>query len=331
MVHEAALATSHPMKIFITGATGLLGSSLLVHFSSNNHEIWALSRKSKTYSEKSITWVKGTLESINDWKNHLKNADVAMHAAALTEQGAPKNDYWEINVDGTRNFLLACRELKVPKIILISTANVFGFGSLEQPGIELNPAKYPFTESWYAQSKISAHNLIQEFSDLFIVSIHPTFMIGEQTGKITSSNQIFHSLVGKKIAFFPSGGKNFIGITDVVHGIEKAIEHGKRGESYLLSDQNLSYHDFFTIAAEINCQKTKLIPIPNRFIRALSWIAKRFLRHSKINPVNLEIIQVKNFYCSSKAQMELHWKPQFFLQDLQKAIDSYKKRGKKNP
>ncbi len=312
------------MKIFITGATGLLGGSLLSHFSSRRHEIWGLSQKPKSSSEKTTTWVKGTLESVNHWKNYLKSIDVAIHAAALTEQGASINEYWKINVEGTRNFLLACREMKVPKIILISTANVFGYGSIEQPGTELNPAKYPFTDSGYAQSKISAHELILEFSDLFIVSIHPTFMIGEQTEKITSSNQIFNSLLGKRIAFFPSGGKNFIGTTDVVHGIEKAIEHGKKGESYLLSDQNLSYLEFFTMASEINRQNTRLIPIPILVIRTLQWLSKSFFKHSKINPINLEIIQVKNFYSSSKAQKELHWKPQYFFQDLQKAIQSFK-------
>jgi nucleoside-diphosphate-sugar epimerase len=131
-------------------------------------------------------------------------------------------------------------------------------------------------------------------------------------------------LLGKRIAFFPSGGKNFIGTTDVVNGIEKAIEHGKKGESYLLSDQNLSYLEFFNLTSKINRQKTRLIPIPILIIRTLQWISKYFLKHSKINPINLEIIQVKNFYSSTKAQKELHWNPQFFYQDLQKAIKSFK-------
>ncbi|NJK86741.1 MAG: hypothetical protein HC906_12975 [Bacteroidales bacterium] len=49
---------------------------------------------------------------------------------------------------------------------------------------------------------------------------------------------------GKKIAFIPPGGKNFVDVRDAAKAICNAIEKGRNGEKYLLAGKNLTYKDF---------------------------------------------------------------------------------------
>ena len=45
------------------------------------------------------------------------------------------------------------------------------------------------------------------------------------------------------------GGKNFVATGDVAKGIVSALSHGKDGESYLLSGENLTYREFYRLEA----------------------------------------------------------------------------------
>lgn len=47
-----------------------------------------------------------------------------------------------------------------------------------------------------------------------------------------------------RFMFCQPGGKNFVATGDVAKGIVSALSHGKDGESYLLSGENMTYREF---------------------------------------------------------------------------------------
>mgnify|MGYP000689706787 CR=1 FL=1 len=133
----------------------------------------------------------------------------------------------------------------IEKLIYIGTANTYGYGSLDALGDETKPMRYPHTQSLYAQSKAEAQKCIDDASSkINIATLSPTFMIGANDTK-PSSGKLILAVLNKKIAFYPSGGKNVVAVNDVVHGIIKAFRLKESGRKLILANENLTYKTLF--------------------------------------------------------------------------------------
>jgi dihydroflavonol-4-reductase len=234
-----------------------------------------------------------------------------IHTAALTDQSiADYNRYETINIGGTRNLINAAKKHSVKKIIYISTANAFGYGTKSEPGNETMPARFPYTLSGYARSKMKAQEIILEefkFSDTSVTVVNPTFMIGPNDQK-PGSNRIILRALDKKFLFIPPGGKNFIHVGDAAVGTCNAIDMGKDGECYILAGENLSYKEFYLKVARVAGENPVNIIIPEGLLR-LSGLAGNALRaagmNTQINSVNMKIVSLGNYYSPGKATAEL--------------------------
>src|SRR5690606_6518134 len=149
------------------------------------------------------------------------------------------------NVAGTGNVVQAAIKHGIKKLVYVSTANTFGYGTLEKLGDETIPMKAPFRSAWYAKSKQEGERLALAAKDRIEVTVvNPTFMIGAWDGK-PSSGAIIRMGYNKRFIFHPPGGKNFVNVEEAALGVVRALEQGKNGEAYLLAGENLSYRDFF--------------------------------------------------------------------------------------
>jgi dTDP-4-dehydrorhamnose reductase len=152
------------MKIFVTGANGLLGRHLVKKLLESEDEIIATgkgpSRLQSTPSKKfqyyslDITDGAAVNKLIND-----SAPDIIIHAAAMTqvdECELNKIDCWNTNVTATRFVVDAAKETR-SRIIFISTD--FVFDGLEGPykeEDEPNPVNY------YGSSKLAAEKAVME-------------------------------------------------------------------------------------------------------------------------------------------------------------------------
>jgi dihydroflavonol-4-reductase len=194
--------------------------------------------------------------------------------------------------------------------IFVSTANTFGYGTKSNPGNENMPAKYPFTSSGYAMSKMKAQELVLEYANsgkLETVVVNPTFMIGPHDAK-PSSGKIITMIYNKKFVLVPLGGKNFIHVADVASGICNAIDKGKTGSCYLLANENLSYSEYYTKLSKAAGKPFYQIKLPSRLLNTIAVLAKLATKSgfkSDLNPLNARILCVDNYYSSSKAVNDL--------------------------
>ena len=71
--------------------------------------------------------------------------------------------------------------MNINTIVYVSSANTIGYGTKEQLADESFPIRFPFTDSFYAQSKSASEQLFIEASrkpNRHIIIVNPTFMIG---------------------------------------------------------------------------------------------------------------------------------------------------------
>jgi nucleoside-diphosphate-sugar epimerase len=232
------------MKVLVTGANGLLATNTIIQLLDRGYLVKGLIRnKNKfiSYEHPDLELFEGDITDQIDIDKATKDCDFVIHAAANTNQNQLNlSDYHDVNVKGTEFLLSGCLKNNVKKLIFVSTANTFGFGNKADPGNELKEIKYPFSESYYALSKLSAQKLLLKASKkINVVVVNPTFMLGAFDSKPSSGRIILMGLK-KFLLFYPPGGKNFIHVKDAAHGIINAIDKGKSGEAYLLANENIS-------------------------------------------------------------------------------------------
>jgi nucleoside-diphosphate-sugar epimerase len=294
----------------VTGATGLLGTNTIIKLLQYDYSVTALVRKKSSWmgeENENLRIIEGDLFS--DISEHLQDVDAVIHIAAETSQELLHyEDYKKINYNAVVHLFAQAVEAGVGKFLFVSTANTLGYVNSAALGNEQAPQRYPFTRSYYAQSKLEAENyLLQQDEKTKVIIVNPTFMIGAYDRKPSSGKIIFWAWK-KKLVFYPKGGKNFVHAEDVAEGIIKATENGKNGEKYLLANENLTYKEFFGKVNAITGQAPVMIPIPSSGLAILGIIGD-ILRKLKIktslSSPNMKALRINNYYSNRKSSEEL--------------------------
>ncbi|MEJ5049224.1 NAD-dependent epimerase/dehydratase family protein [Chryseobacterium culicis] len=319
-------------KIGVTGATGLLGTNVILKLLQNGYSVTALVRKKSSWlgeENENLKLVEADLSS--DISALFTDVDCIIHIAAETRQNLFNYDeYRKVNYEIVVNLFTHAELMRVKTFLFVSTANTIGFGNTAFLGSENAPQLYPFTHSFYAQSKLEAEDyLLNNRKNTEVVIVNPTFMIGAYDSKPSSGKIIFWAWK-KKVIFYPKGGKNFVHAEDAANGIVTAIEKGRNGEKYLLANENLSYQEFFKKINRITNQNPVMIAIPNRFLSFLGFIGDG-LRNLKIktnlSTSNMKALQISNYYSNRKSVQDLNLQ----YQSTDKAIEDTVRYFIENP
>ena len=110
------------MKIFITGATGFIGTQVVNRLKQTDHELFCLVRKNNEASERlKAVGAKLIPGDITDKASILKGmngCDWVINLAALYSYWERDNSLFKkINVGGTRNVMECALEAKVSKVV----------------------------------------------------------------------------------------------------------------------------------------------------------------------------------------------------------------------
>lgn len=155
--------------VLVTGASGFVGSHLVKRLLEENAKVITLAKKKTEVV--SVT----NFEKLNQIIGKNK-VNIIFHLAAqpIVETGktSPVNTF-EVNIKGTWNILEAARENKVGKIIIASTAHVYG----DNPNVPFKESYYPQPSRPYETSKACADLLAQTYADSYNLAVEiPRFV-----------------------------------------------------------------------------------------------------------------------------------------------------------
>ncbi len=158
------------MKFVITGGAGFIGSHIVKHLLSKNHEVTIVDNFSRgrlenlSGFEEKIEFKKIDILDFDSLKNIISDSDGIFHQAALTsvpESFIQKEKYQNVNVDGTENIFKLAKELG-KKVVYASSSSVYG-----------NTSVTPITEDFdknpinpYGITKLDDEKLAKKYHDL---------------------------------------------------------------------------------------------------------------------------------------------------------------------
>lgn len=171
-------------KIFITGISGFIGSSIGTELISRGYLVYGLIRKKPDNSfrliNSKITLLIGDLSSRDFISDFLKenNITIVIHAAALVSDWGTKEMFYKTNVEGTENLLEACNKSNIKTFINISTIDVM-FYTHKKHNILHESTLHTKSEHYYQLTKKIAEQKVLEFSEYFkVIALRPSWVFG---------------------------------------------------------------------------------------------------------------------------------------------------------
>lgn len=302
--------------VFVSGATGLLGSHVVRELVARNYSVKAFVEYNANTATinglKNLEICYGTILDADALVRESAKCMYIIHVAASTCVFPSRNKLVkEINVTGTKNMIEAALRNNTKRMIHVGSANTFGYSSIDNPGNETLPFCCGKFKLDYIDSKFEAHqevlNAVNE-KQLPAIIVCPTFMLGKYDSK-PGSGALVASIYNNTLPGYTKGGKNYVHVNDVAIAIVNALHMGKIGESYILGHQNLNYKEAFELIAKSTGRKAPQLCLPKWLTVFYGATNELFCKAVGITPkVTLAIARIGNegfYYDSRKAIREL--------------------------
>jgi dihydroflavonol-4-reductase len=325
-------------KVFITGATGFLGSNLTRRLVENGDDVTILVRKGSDHpflKNLDVKKAEGDVSDFESLKNGIKGMDLVYHCAGVVSYCRADKDLMDtVNIQGTENVCNAALEGDVGRLLYVSSTAAIGIP--EDPRKPADESS-PFHKKWlnipYMRSKKIAEEKALSYvkNGLDIVAANPSTFYGAGDIKV-STGEVFRKINSGILRSAPPGGNGVIAVTDCVEGIIMTAEKGKTGERYIFNSENLTFLEIFKTIAE-TLHKPPINQILPRWLGSPASVAANAMRIALPflgiePPISPELIKISwnyRYFDSSKARKDLNWQPNVpFKQACHEAAEFYK-------
>ena len=227
------------MNILVTGGTGFIGSHLCETLLARNHQVTLLVKPNDDNRWIDSLPLSRIIADITD-KSALpaavKDVDYVFHLAAALSANDPQ-EYYRVNVDGTRNLLKACLESPRPpqRFLLVSSVAAMGPSGKHNTYSEDTPCR-PISDygksKWQAEQELHHLNGILPWTIVRLPLVYGPRSKGGLYSLVRLVNRGIKLLVG-------NGQTNVAYVTDIVDGLIAAIESPNTvGQTYLLGEKH---------------------------------------------------------------------------------------------
>lgn len=287
--------------ILVTGATGLVGSHLIVKLLQENEEVKAIYREEKSLSAvkniflhynsialfEKINWVKADIIDIPSLEIAFEGITKVYHCAAfISFDPNDKEKLMKINAEGTANIVNCCLDFKVEKLCYVSSVAALGDPTDKQQIIteetEYNPEKL---HNEYAISKYAAEMEVwRGFQEgLKVVIVNPGVIFG--FGFPNNGSSAVIKAIKKGNPFYTKGKFGIVAVEDVVHCMIQLMESPINGERFTLVAENPTFEKILNLIADTLKTKKPFIYANRSFLSfawSLDWFLSLILRKKRL-------------------------------------------------
>lgn len=311
-----------PGRVFITGATGCIGSALTKRLSDEGAQVVALVREPKRADHISslpgVEVIAGDLFAREAISQAMRGCDTVFHLAAKVhaserEARQTPEEFTRVNVEGTRCVLEAAIENRVSSFVFFSTVAVY-----PESEDELSEQTPPSPITPYGQSKLAAERLVlarAAQTGMHAVVLRPAVVYGPRDRGNVS--RLIETI--RRGRFFIIGdGTNRKSMVAVENVVDAALlvtgNEQSRGQIYNVCDErSYTLNEIAATIAESVGRKSGFPRLPMGVAMLLGRAADAVSRVSGMNlPLSADRVRKlagNTRYSAAKIERELGFRP----------------------
>lgn len=265
------------MKIFLTGASGFVGSHLVQSLIAAEHEVLCHFRTpyfaDKEHKQNLAIW-SGDLNDVQSLSKKLHGFDVLIHCAAEMKLWNSEKLLFETNVLMTKNILESARQAGIEQFIYMSDASIAKNPLLDNLNIT-EARSLPLLQHFsYSYTKYQAEQLVLDAGgeSLRTISLRPASVWGR--GDLVD-RRLGNAANLNKFGWFDQGDYPFSTcyIENLCEAVNKALLSKENQESFFISDgQVMQFRQWMTMRLKAGQFRVPTLSIP----RSLAWPLARF-------------------------------------------------------
>lgn len=332
--------------ILVTGATGLVGTHVMLQLLMQGYHVCALKREKSDcsivkdifdyYDQSSlfekIEWRTADVTDIFSLRSAFDNITAVCNAAAMVSFDKKEHkQMWQVNVEGTANIVDVALEVGVKTFCHVSSIGAIGHTTDGSSIDEKTPFQPDEKRSIYSKSKFFQEMEIWKGIEngLNAIIVNPGVIIGPCTP--TRSSGLIASTMQKGTSFFTNGSTGYVDVRDVATAIVGLMQKEKYGERYILVGENSTvrnvqniFADYFGHNRPRYCASKKLLSIVAILCSIISAIS------GKKNTLTLETVKTMggmHTYNSKKIEDAIGLKFHTLEQSIANAASFFKQKN----
>ncbi len=242
-------------RVCVAGGAGFIGSNFIRHVLRERPGVEIVNFDALTYAgnldnlrdvadDGRYSFIQGSVADAAAVAEAMRGCDAAVNFAAETHVDRSihdASDFIETNVRGAYNVLAAARDAGVERLLHISTDEVYGPATADEPRHE-DDAFRP--RSPYAVSKAAGDMMCRAFAETYglqVVVARPANNIGPyQYPEKAIPLFVTNALDGEPLPVYGEGlqERDRLYVDDNVRALLLLLEHGEKGEAYNIQADN---------------------------------------------------------------------------------------------
>lgn len=326
------------MRVFITGATGFVGSHVARKYASEGASLRLLTRQTSRLDSLAgldAETVQGDLREVDKLRSALSDCDALVHVAADYRLWVrDPEEMYASNVQGTRELLKLAREVGIPRVVYTSSVATMGFKTDGTIIDEDTPVSLADMIGHYKRSKFLAEREAIEAARAgqHVMILNPTTPIGAGDAKPTPTGRIIVDFLNKKFPAYVDTGLNLVDVNEVARMHVVALERGAPGERYILGGENLTLKQILDRMSAITGLPSPTLKVPHAVAMVFAFFDETItgkLRGSEPR-ATVEAVRMGKkmmFAWSAKAERELGFNVVPVYEALRTAIEWFVANG----
>ncbi|HEV2276724.1 MAG TPA: hopanoid-associated sugar epimerase [Acidobacteriaceae bacterium] len=328
------------MKVFVTGATGFVGSHVARELATRGADLRLLVRRTSNLANieglpgETVT---GDLLEPESLRSAVRGCDAVMHVAADYRLWVRDPDaMYRANVEGTRALLRIAGEEGIRRCVYTSSVATMGFRSDGTIVDENTPVSLVDMVGHYKRSKFLAEQVAIEAARAGqpVVILNPTTPIGPGDLKPTPTGRIIVDFLNRKFPAYVDTGLNLVDVCEVARTHADALNDsvGRPGERYILGGENLTLKQILDKMSAITGLPSPTMKVPHSVAMIFAFFDETITgkMRGKEPRATVEAVRMGKkmmFASSAKAERELGFRQVPVYQALRSAIDWFRAHG----
>lgn len=242
----------------VTGAAGFLGNNIVRQLTAQGEQVRALVLENDTavkHIPAEAEIVVGDLLDMSSLRTFFSvdgGRDlIVIHCASLVTVSPARNQkVYDINVTGTENILQMCKEHAVRKLVYVSSTSAIPERPKGQWIFETRTFSPDTIVGYYGQTKAMATQRVMDAvknEQLDASIVFPSGICGPNDFAYGMVARFLMEYINKGMPAGIAGSFSAVDVRDLAAGTIACAYHGKPGEGYIMSNEEVSMREMFQL------------------------------------------------------------------------------------